>query len=97
VEAFALWTDLARQRLVAEGVATPRAEELAMLVTASIEGAIVVARASSYRTPRPARSYRPDLVGRLPRPGSSCTVPVPSHCRQSSTLTRCSRRRASPR
>jgi len=68
-----------------------------MLVTASIEGAIVVARASSYRTPRPARSYRPDLVGRLPRPGSSCTVPVPSHCRQSSTLTRCSRRRASPR
>jgi hypothetical protein len=41
---------------------------------------------SSYGTPRPARSYRPDLVGRLPRPGSSRTVPVPSHCRQSSTL-----------
>jgi hypothetical protein len=43
-------------------------------------------RSSSYGTPRPARSYRPDLVGRLPRPGSSRTVPVPSHCRQSSTL-----------
>ncbi len=44
--AFALWTDLIRQRLLAEGVAAPRAEELAMLVTTSIEGAIVVARAS---------------------------------------------------
>jgi hypothetical protein len=32
------------------------------------------------------RSYRPDLVGRWPRPGSRRTVPVPSHCRQSSTL-----------
>ena len=36
--------------------------------------------------PRPARSYRPDLVARLLRPGSRRTVPVPSHCRQSSTL-----------
>ncbi len=44
--AFALWTDLIRQRLVAEGVAAARAEELAMLVTTSIEGAIIVARAS---------------------------------------------------
>ena len=44
--AFALWTDLIGQRLVAEGVAASRAEELAMLVTTSIEGAIIVARAS---------------------------------------------------
>jgi len=44
--AFALWTDLIRQRLVAEGVEADRAEELAMLVTTSIEGAIIVARAS---------------------------------------------------
>ncbi len=44
--AFALWTDLIRQRLVTEGVDAARAEELAMLVTASIEGAIIVARAS---------------------------------------------------
>ncbi len=44
--AFALWTDLIAQRLVAEGVTTERAEEFAMLVTASIEGAIIVARAS---------------------------------------------------
>ena len=41
---------------------------------------------SPYGTPGPARSYRPDLVGRWPRPGSRRTVPVPSHCRQSSTL-----------
>ena len=44
--AFALWTDLIGRRLVAEGVDASRAEELAMLVTTSIEGAIIVARAS---------------------------------------------------
>jgi len=44
--AFALWTDLIGKRLTAEGVTASRAEELAMLVTTSIEGAIVVARAS---------------------------------------------------
>jgi AcrR family transcriptional regulator len=44
--AFALWTDLIGKGLVAEGVAASRAEELAMLVTTSIEGAIIVARAS---------------------------------------------------
>jgi AcrR family transcriptional regulator len=44
--AFALWTDLISKRLMAEGVTASRAEELAMLVTTSIEGAIVVARAS---------------------------------------------------
>jgi hypothetical protein len=44
--AFALWTDLIGRRLTEEGVAPARAEELAMLVTTSIEGAIIVARAS---------------------------------------------------
>ncbi|WNG95497.1 TetR/AcrR family transcriptional regulator [Mycobacterium sp. ITM-2016-00318] len=44
--AFALWTELIGQRLVNEGVDSAHAEELAMLVTTSIEGAIVVARAS---------------------------------------------------
>lgn len=44
--AFVRWTDLIGQRLVAEGVDSARAEELAMLVTTSIEGAIIVARAS---------------------------------------------------
>ena len=44
--AFAHWTDLIGRRLVAEGIAAQRAEELAMLVTTSIEGAIVIARAS---------------------------------------------------
>ena len=42
--AFALWTDLIRQRLVTEGVDAARAEELAMLVTASIEGRSVIVR-----------------------------------------------------
>jgi AcrR family transcriptional regulator len=44
--AFARWTDLIAQRLVADGVSAARAEELAMLTTTAIEGAIVVARAS---------------------------------------------------
>jgi AcrR family transcriptional regulator len=44
--AFARWTDLIAQRLVADGVSSSRADELAMLSTTAIEGAIVVARAS---------------------------------------------------
>jgi AcrR family transcriptional regulator len=44
--AFALWTDLIGRGLIAEGVEAARAEELAMLVTTAIEGAIIVARAS---------------------------------------------------
>jgi AcrR family transcriptional regulator len=44
--AFAQWNGLIAGRLMAEGVTASRAEELAMLVTTSIEGAIVVARAS---------------------------------------------------
>lgn len=43
---FARWTDLIAQRLLADGVSAPRADELAMLSTTAIEGAIVVARAS---------------------------------------------------
>lgn len=49
--AFSHWNDLIAQRLVAEGVAPAGAEELAMLMTTSIEGAIVVARASRYTKP----------------------------------------------
>jgi AcrR family transcriptional regulator len=44
--AFARWTDLIATQLISEGVSKKRAEELAMLITASFEGAIVVARAS---------------------------------------------------
>jgi AcrR family transcriptional regulator len=44
--AFTRWTDLIAQRLVADGVSAARAEELAMLTTTAIEGAIIVARAS---------------------------------------------------
>ena len=44
--AFARWTDLIGQRLTADGVSERRAEELAMLTTTALEGAIVVARAS---------------------------------------------------
>jgi AcrR family transcriptional regulator len=44
--AFARWTDAIARRFVSDGMAASRAEELAMLVTTAIEGAIVVARAS---------------------------------------------------
>jgi AcrR family transcriptional regulator len=44
--AFGRWTELIAQRLIADGVPADHAEELAMLTTTSIEGAIVVARAT---------------------------------------------------
>ena len=43
---FAHWNDLIAQRFAADGIAPSRAEELAMLMTTALEGAIVVARAS---------------------------------------------------
>ena len=43
---FARWNVLIAQRLIADGVSAQRADELAMLTTTAIEGAIVVARAS---------------------------------------------------
>jgi AcrR family transcriptional regulator len=44
--AFTRWIDLIAERLVADGVDTERAEELAMLLTTSVEGAIVMARST---------------------------------------------------
>jgi AcrR family transcriptional regulator len=44
--AFARWTDVITQRLVADGVSAARAEQLATLITTAIEGAIIVVRAS---------------------------------------------------
>lgn len=44
--AFARWNALIIDRLTGDGVAADRAEELAMLVLAAVEGAIVVAKAS---------------------------------------------------
>ncbi len=44
--AFAGWTDLIAEKLLADGVSADRAAELAMLTMTSVEGAIVVARAS---------------------------------------------------
>ncbi len=44
--AFTRWTELIDRRLRADGVGPTRAEELSMLLMTSIEGAIVVARAT---------------------------------------------------
>jgi AcrR family transcriptional regulator len=41
---FDRWTDLIAQRFIADGVAADQAGELAMLATAALEGAIVLAR-----------------------------------------------------
>jgi len=49
--AFTRWTDLIAQRLVADGVSTKRARDLAMLCTTAIEGALIVARASRELEP----------------------------------------------
>ena len=44
--AFERWNDLIAQRLVADGVPAKRAKELAVFVTAALEGGIVLARAA---------------------------------------------------
>lgn len=49
--AFARWVRLIESRLVSDGVASARAEELAMLLLTSVEGALVVARATRDLTP----------------------------------------------
>lgn len=55
--AFTTWTALIVDRLVADGVTGQRAEEIAMLLTTSVEGAILVARST--------RDVRPlDLIHR---------------------------------
>lgn len=67
--AFTRWTDLIADRLVADGVSRDRAEELAMLLTTSVEGAILVAR--STRDVKPLdlvhRQLR-DLIGAATHP-----------------------------
>ena len=43
---FTRWNDLIAQRLIADGIAKDRAEDLAVSMTAGLEGAIVLARAT---------------------------------------------------
>ena len=59
-EAFTRWNELIAQRLIADGIAQDRAEDIAVTTTAALEGAIVLARA--------ARDTKPlDIVHRLLR------------------------------
>jgi AcrR family transcriptional regulator len=44
--AFVRWTDLITERLVVDGIGEDRARELSVFLTAAIEGAIVIARAT---------------------------------------------------
>jgi len=48
---FDRWTDLIAQRLIADGLPTERANELAVLATSAIEGAILLARVRRDLTP----------------------------------------------
>ncbi|BBY63871.1 TetR/AcrR family transcriptional regulator [Mycolicibacterium helvum] len=48
---FARWNDLITQRLIADGFAKERAEDLAVSMTAGLEGAIVLARAARDTKP----------------------------------------------
>lgn len=49
--AFTRWIDVIAERLGLDGVAEPRARELAVFVTSSIEGAVVIARATREVAP----------------------------------------------
>ncbi|MBI3692414.1 MAG: TetR/AcrR family transcriptional regulator [Mycolicibacterium aromaticivorans] len=48
---FTRWNDLIAARLIADGIANDRAEDLAVSVTAGLEGAIVLARAARDTKP----------------------------------------------
>ncbi|MGO9156521.1 TetR/AcrR family transcriptional regulator [Mycobacterium sp.] len=48
---FEHWTDLIAQRFIADGLPTDRANELAVLATSAIEGAILLARVRRDLTP----------------------------------------------
>jgi len=61
--AFARWNDLIAGRLVADGLPQARAEELAMLTAATLEGAIVLARAA--RDVKPLDVVHRQLLGLL--------------------------------
>ncbi len=49
--AFDRWNALIAQRLIADGMATTRAADLAVLMTSALEGAIVLARAARESSP----------------------------------------------
>jgi AcrR family transcriptional regulator len=70
--AFTRWTDMVADRLVGDGVAAERAEELAMLFMTSLEGAIVVAR--SMRDVKPLdlvhRQLRAIVAAEVKEPGN---------------------------
>jgi AcrR family transcriptional regulator len=68
--AFRRWTGQIVGRLQDDGVAAERAEELAMLILSSIEGAVVVARATRDVTPLDLihRQLREQLTAATPRP-----------------------------
>ena len=57
--AFAGWQDLLAARLAADGVAPARAEELAVMAIAAIEGALIMAR--SRREPGPLETVHRQL------------------------------------
>ncbi len=50
-EAFTRWNDLIAARLMADGIAKDRADEMAVTTTAALEGAIVLARAARDTKP----------------------------------------------
>jgi AcrR family transcriptional regulator len=70
--AFSRWTDLIAERLIADGASADRAAELAMLTTSSIEGAIVIARAS--RDVKPLELVHGQLRQMFPAATSERTV-----------------------
>jgi AcrR family transcriptional regulator len=65
---FDRWSDLIAQRLIADGIAPDRAEELAVLATSALEGAILLARVRRDLTPLDLvhRQLHRQLLAELP-------------------------------
>jgi AcrR family transcriptional regulator len=69
---FDRWTDLIAQRFIADGIPPDRANELAVLATSAIEGAIVLARVRRDLTPLDLvhRQLRNSLLAATPERNS---------------------------
>ncbi len=84
--AFDRWCDLIAQRFIADGIAPERANEMAMLATSALEGAILLARVRRDLTPldrRASPAARPAPGCRLPKGGPAMTISTGSPPRAS--------------
>jgi AcrR family transcriptional regulator len=75
---FDRWSDLIAQRFIADGVTAQRADELAVLATSAVEGALLLARVRRDLTPLDLvhRQLRDLLLAQLPEGPEGKATPL---------------------